>query len=63
VAHRGGQSFGPLGLEPDHSSMQRLLSRHPGYLERVQAFIREDPLAGRRAAVLAALHRAGVALG
>jgi len=62
VAHRGGRSFGPLGLAPDSSSMQRLLSRHPEYLERVQAFIRDDPLAARRAAVVAALHRAGVAL-
>jgi len=62
VAHRGGRSFGPLGLEPDGSSMQRLLSRHPDYLAQVEAFIRDDPLAGRRAAVVAALDRAGVAL-
>ena len=62
VAHRGGRSFGPLGLEPDGSSMRRLLSRHPDYLARVEAFIRDDPLAVRRSAVTAALDRAAVAL-
>jgi GT2 family glycosyltransferase len=62
VAHVGGRSFGPLGLRPDEASMQRLLSRHPDYLARVQAFIEADPLAARRAAVLDAFDRAGVAL-
>jgi len=62
VAHLGGRSFGPLGLKPDEDAMQRLLSRHPDYLEQVSAFIAADPLAPRRAAVLAALDRAGVAL-
>ncbi len=55
VAHKGQASFGPLGLEPDASSMQRLLNLHPDYLERVMAFIRSDPLAPHRARVLAAL--------
>jgi len=63
VVHLGGRSFGPLGLKPDADSMQRLLSRHPDYLEKVQAFISSDPLAERRQAVLAALDRAGVSLG
>lgn len=62
VVHLGGRSFGPLGLKPDAGSMERLLSRHPAYLERVQAFIAEDPLAGRRQAILDALERAGVRL-
>jgi len=62
VAHLGGRSFGPIGLRPDDAAMQRLLSRHPGYLEGVQAFIAADPLAARRAAVLDALDRAAVAL-
>lgn len=62
VAHLGNRSFGPIGLKPDETSMQRLLSRHPDYLELVTAFIRDDPLAARRAEVLAALDRAGVAL-
>jgi hypothetical protein len=63
VAHAGGRSFGPLGLRPDETSMQRLLDRHPGYLETVQAFIAEDPLAARRGTILDALERAGLRLG
>ncbi len=63
VAHLGGRSFGPAGLKPDEASMQRLLSRHPDYLELVQEFIATDPLAPRRAELLNALRRAGVALG
>jgi len=63
VAHLGGRSFGPLGLKPDAGSMQRLLSRHPDYLELVQAFIADDPLAARRREILDALDRAGLSLG
>ena len=63
VAHLGGRSFGPTGFKPDESSMQRLLSRHPHYLEQVQEFITLDPLAPRREELLDALERAGVALG
>ncbi|NNK32862.1 MAG: glycosyltransferase [Xanthomonadales bacterium] len=63
VAHRGGRSFGPLGLRPDEQSMQRLLSRHPAYLDQVRAFIEADPLAERRRALLLALEGAGVAMG
>jgi GT2 family glycosyltransferase len=62
VVHLGGRSFGPLGLQPGEDSMRRLLSRHPGYLERVQAFIAADPLAERRRVILDALDRAGVPL-
>lgn len=63
VVHVGGCSFGPLGLKPDESSMQRLLSRHPAYLEIVQEFIRQDPLSVRRQEIVAALEREGVRLG
>jgi GT2 family glycosyltransferase len=63
VAHLGGRSFGPAGLAPDDSSMQRLLSLHPGYLDRIRTWIDADPLAGRRAAILAALEEAGLTLG
>lgn len=63
VVHHGGASFGPLGVAPDSSSMQRLLSRHPGYLELVTHFIREDPLAAHREALRQALQRAGVGMG
>ena len=62
VVHLGGRSFGPTGLKPDESSMQRLLSRHPDYLRQVQEFIAADPLSPRRTAILAALDRAGVCL-
>lgn len=62
VVHLGGRSFGPLGVKPGEESMRRLLSRHPGYLEQVQAFIAADPLAERRRAILEALDRAGVPL-
>lgn len=63
VVHLGGRSFGPIGLMPDNSSMDRLLSRHPGYLAEVQSFIAADPLAPRRDALLHALERASVAMG
>jgi GT2 family glycosyltransferase len=55
VVHLGGRSFGPLGLKPDESTMQRLLSRHPAYLEQVQEFIVSDPLAARREELVQAL--------
>ena len=60
VAHTGGRSFGPLGLKPDESSMQRLLSLHPGYLQQVESFIKSDPLAKRREELIRALNDAGV---
>jgi GT2 family glycosyltransferase len=63
VAHQGGCSFGPLGLKPDEGSMQRLLSRHPGYLEIVQKFIADDPLGDLRSRLVAAIERTGVSLG
>lgn len=52
VAHQGGASFGPLGLAPGEDAMRALLARHPGYLERVQDFIRRDPLARIRRRVV-----------
>lgn len=55
VVHIGGQSFGPLGLRPGEASMQRLLGKHPGYLELVSRWIAADPLATRRTALLEAL--------
>lgn len=48
VAHEGGASFGPLGLEPGGEAMETLLSRHPDYMARVEAFIAADPMAERR---------------
>jgi len=55
VVHRGGQSFGPLGLAPGEEPMRRLLAKHPDYLETVTAWIEADPLAERRAAILRAV--------
>jgi GT2 family glycosyltransferase len=59
VVHLGGRSFGPLGLRPDETSMQKLLALHPSYLELVQEFIAADPLAQRRQELLDALAIAG----
>lgn len=52
VAHEGNASFGPLGLGPGREAMDRLLARHPGYLEIVQDFIGRDPLASIRRKIL-----------
>lgn len=62
VIHHGGSSFGPLGLKPDESSMQRLLSKHPDYQRKVADFIQTDPLAPRRQEILACLERAGAVM-
>lgn len=63
VAHLGGRSFGPAGMKPGEESMERLLSRHPGYLRTVQKFIESDPLSARRTLLLEALEQAGVLMG
>lgn len=62
VAHHGGASFGPLGLKPDKNSMQRLLAKHPDYMNQVSEFIQSDPLAGRREEIIACLRRAGIGM-
>ena len=54
VAHEGGASFGPLGLKPGGEAMETLLSRYPDYMDRVQAFIEADPMAGRRKRIVEA---------
>jgi GT2 family glycosyltransferase len=60
VCHLGNQSFGPRGLSPDDDSMRRLLNCHPDYLEIVQSYILDDPLAERRNKLLEALSTAAV---
>jgi GT2 family glycosyltransferase len=60
VVHHGGASFGPLGLMPDEKSMQRLLAKHPDYLEIVTEFIKADPLLRRRQEILDCLDCAGI---
>jgi GT2 family glycosyltransferase len=62
VVHHGGSSFGPLGLKPDESSMQRLLNKHPDYQRKVADFIQTDPLAPRRQEILDCLQRAGAGM-
>lgn len=53
VAHQGGASFGPLGLQPGGANAVRLEARYPGYNAMVAAHIAADPLAPRRAAIAA----------
>jgi GT2 family glycosyltransferase len=60
VVHLGGRSFGPLGLKPDESTMQRLLSLHPQYLQQIQEFISTDPLSVRREQLIRALNEANL---
>lgn len=62
VVHHGGASFGPLGLKPDEKSMQRLLAKHPDYLQKVSDFIKTDPLAPRRQQILDCLERSGAGM-
>lgn len=52
VAHEGGASFGPLGLAPGESAMASLLQKHPGYMQRIQAFVNDDPFSARREAIV-----------
>ena len=63
VVHHGGASFGPLGLKPDENSMQRLLARHPEYLDKVSEFIETDPLEQRRRQILECLERKSAGMG
>lgn len=62
VVHHGGASFGPLGLKPGEESMQKLLAKHPDYLQKVSEFIKNDPLATRRRQILDCLERSGVGM-
>lgn len=55
VGHRGGASFGALGLKPGGDNLARLVARYPGYNALVADFIARDPLAPRRARIEAAL--------
>ncbi len=57
VAHHGGGSFAPLGLRPDSDSMRRLLGKHPRYKKLIEDFILEDPLQGRRLALIDSVQR------
>lgn len=53
VIHRGGASFGPLGLKPNGENLQRLNAMHPGYDALIARFIEADPIKPVRAALAA----------
>lgn len=61
VVHHGGKSFGPRGLAPDQQAMDRVLERHPDYLQAVGEFIEADPLAARRDALVRQVSERGLA--
>jgi len=63
VVHHGGASFTPLGLKPNTQSMQRLLTKHPDYAQKVANFIKADPFAPRRQEILTCLERSGLGMG
>ena len=44
VGHIGNQSFGPRGMSASDESMQRLLKKHPDYIDIISAYIEQDPL-------------------
>ena len=52
VIHVGNESFNDFGLQPDEGTMQRLLKKHPGYLEMIQEYINHDPLNNVRIKIL-----------
>ena len=53
VAHIGNQSFKEKALQPDQSTMNRLLEKHPYYQEQIKKFIENDPLAELRQSIIA----------
>ena len=53
VVHQGGQSFAAEGHRPGGENLARLVARYPNYERLVSEFIRLDPLAPRREAILA----------
>lgn len=56
VVHLGGRSFVEFGMAPkSEDAMARLRARHPNYEEIVADFVRRDPLATRREAILRAM--------
>ena len=51
VAHIGNQSFAEKGLRPNQDTMARLLALHPDYAEKIDNFIKKDPLAPIRKSI------------
>lgn len=52
VAHIGNQSFKERSLQPDQHTMDRLLAKHPNYLQLIQKFIEKNPLAELRQSII-----------
>lgn len=52
VAHVGNQSFQDMKLKPNNETMERLLSKHPGYSDLISDFIQEDALATLRESII-----------
>ena len=55
VGHIGNESFSDFGIKPNEDSMQRLLEKHPDYLQLIQEFINKDPLSSIRSDILKTL--------
>jgi GT2 family glycosyltransferase len=55
VVHIGNQSFNDFGLKPNEQTMQRLLIKHPKYLQIIQEFIKSDPFNTIRKEILSLL--------
>ncbi|MBX3725756.1 MAG: glycosyltransferase [Xanthomonadales bacterium] len=53
VVHVGGASFAATGHRPGGGQLQRLCARYPHYNALIADFIRSDPYAARRKALLA----------
>lgn len=53
VVHVGGASFAGTGHRPGGAQLERLCARYPHYNALIADFIRSDPLAARRQALLA----------
>lgn len=53
VVHVGNQSFQEIALKPNKETMERLLAKHPKYLEVIQKFIENDPLCELRQSIIA----------
>lgn len=53
VAHIGNQSFKELQLKPNADTMARLLAKHPSYMQIIENFIENNPLAALRQAIIA----------
>jgi len=52
VVHIGNESFNEFGLQPNEQTMQRLLQKHPNYINNIQNFIEKDTLAINRQEIL-----------